>query len=77
MAKRINPDSVIEALEAVCERFKVTIDVRRFTNDVVIYDRDGMEVCSFNKLSGNDGPANLEIGTEYIASYYGTESKQS
>ena len=75
MAKRINPDSVIEALEQVCERFKVTIDVRRFTGDVVIYDLEGMEVCSFNRLHRTDGPANLEIGADYVASY-STEAKR-
>lgn len=69
MAKRLNPDDVIEALEKFCERFEVSIYVRAFTRDVVIYDREGMEVCSFNKLSGNDGPSNLEIGGEYQASY--------
>lgn len=68
-AKRLNPDKVIEALEKVCDRFHVTIDCRRFTGDVVIYDREGMEVCSFNSLStGSEGPANLEIGEEYESS---------
>lgn len=75
MSKRINPDDVIAALEAVCERFKVTIDCRAFTRDVIIYDLNGMEVCSFNRLHRTDGPANLEIGTEYLSSY-STEAKR-
>lgn len=67
--KRINPDKVIEALERVCERFGVTIDCRRWTGDVILYDKNGAEVCSFKGLTAHDGPRNLEIGAEYKASY--------
>ena len=68
MAK-INPDDVIAALEKVCTRFKVTLDCRRYTGDVMVYDKEGMEVCSFHKLDGHNGPSNLEIGKEYEDSY--------
>lgn len=67
--KKLNPDVLIEALEKVCERYKVSLNVNRFAGQVVIYDRDGMEVCSFLKLSGNDGPSDLEIGPQYEDTY--------
>lgn len=68
MARTNNPDRIIEALEEVCKRFKVTIDCRRFTGDVVIYDNLGAEICSFNGLTV-DGPKNLGIGHDYISAY--------
>ena len=69
MAKKMNPDDLIGALEKVLTRFKVTMEVKRFTGDVVLYDVDGMEVCNFRKLDGHDGPSALEIGREYEDSY--------
>lgn len=68
-AKPFNPDTLICALEKVCERFNVTLDVRPFTRDIVIYNREGMEVCSFSRLHGSDGPANLQIGDDYKHRY--------
>lgn len=39
--------------------------------------KDDMEVCSFNKLTGHDGPTNLEIGREYEAAYNFNDEAES
>lgn len=77
MAKVFNPDDLIGDLETICRMFKVTIECRRFTGDVVVYDVDGMAVCSFNKLHGIYGPNNLEIGTNYLTRYSTKKEGQS
>jgi hypothetical protein len=68
--KKTNPDDILSALEKVCLRFNVAIVCRKSSGDVVIYDSDGAEVLMFDKLSGSDGPANLEIGHSYVEAYH-------
>lgn len=66
---KTNPDTIIESLEKVCKRFNVKLDVNRYTGCIIVFDKDGMEVCNFDSLTFHDGPTNLEIGASYETAY--------
>lgn len=63
--KHIYVQEVLNSIQKSLEPFKATLEIRRFTRDIAVYDVDGMLICAFDSITVQGEPVNLEIGENY------------